>query len=95
MDPAQRDAQLLSVFDPDDRQALEETVDEILAQELRVFSVVHVLALSDQFERAAGRRGADDQKLVALALAALLRERARQALASQLSAPAKDGRKLN
>jgi len=86
MNLADRDAQLLSVFEPEDRQVLEETVDEILRAEVPTFNFLGVIALSAQFERAARAR-ADDQKLVALALAALLRTRARQALALQLVAP--------
>lgn len=94
MDLADRDAQLLNVFEPEDRKVLEETVDEILTQEVPDFNFLGVIALSRQFERAACER-ADDQKLVALALAALLRTRARQAFALRLVGPDLAGRQLH
>jgi hypothetical protein len=94
MDLADRDAQLLNVFVPEDRQVLEETVDEILTQELPVSNFLGVIALSVQFERAAKGR-ADDQKLVALALAALLRARASQALGLRLVGPDLTGKPLH
>jgi hypothetical protein len=94
MDLAERDAQLLSVFEPEDRRALEDSVDEILRQELPVFDVLGAIALSTRFERAARGR-ADDQKLVALALAALLRMRARQALALRLVGPDRSGQQVH
>jgi hypothetical protein len=94
MDLKDRDAQLLNIFEPEDRKVLEETVDEILKEEVPVFDFLGVIALSTQFERAARGR-ADDQKLVALALAALLRTRARQALAKRLVGPDLVGRQLH
>ena len=94
MDLADRDAQLLNVFEPEDRKAVEETVDEILSHEVSVFDYLGVMAVSTQFERASRNR-ADDEKLVALALAALLRTRARQALALRLVGPDPSGRQLH
>lgn len=94
MDLADRDSQLLNVFEPEDRKALEETVEEILRHEMPVFNFLGVIALSTEFERAARGR-ADDEKLVALALAALLRTRARQALSLRLVGPDVAGRQLH
>ncbi len=96
MDFRERDAQLLSVFDPEDREKLEEAVDEIVDQEIPDRSVVGLLAYASSFERAAQDQR-EDKKIVGLAIAASLRMRARQAMSRQdeRAEPGSGGRVLH
>lgn len=79
MQQEERDRTLLAILEPEDRNKIEEIVDDIIAHDLSMVDEAHLKAAAVAFDlRANGLP--DDEKVVAWQIAAALRLRASQAL---------------